>query len=152
MGKQAKKQRKAEAEAREQNVAARGSAREPSKDTRRRALQSSPPAGSLRRASGTGERDATYDLLSVLYHALQGAETCGAYLRDAEAADDEDLAEFFEDTRAEYVARAKRAKRLLAGQLLEEGGSEGSEMAAFSSKFELDEADDEDAEEPEDEP
>jgi hypothetical protein len=154
MGKQAKKQRKAEAEARERSVYARGSARERhrDKDTRRRPFQSSPPAGSLRGSSGTGERDATYDLLSVLYHALQGAEACGRYLLDAEAVDDEELAEFFEDTRTEYAARAKRARRLLAGQLLEEGESGTSDEDADASG-ELDmEEDEEDEEEPEDEP
>ncbi|MFT3924734.1 MAG: hypothetical protein QM778_19525 [Myxococcales bacterium] len=88
-----------------------------------RAFRSSPPTGTqrtLRHRAETGERDETYDLVSVLYHALQGAETCGIYLRDAEDADDEDLAEFFEDTRAEHVARATLAKQHLLSRLLEE--------------------------------
>jgi hypothetical protein len=103
MGKNAKKQRKAEAKA------AKASAKEA-----RRPLRSSPPSGSFRvhrPRSLTGESDQDYDLVSVLYHALSGAEACGTYLRDAEAIDDDELAEFFEDTRAEYVARAQTADR-----------------------------------------
>jgi hypothetical protein len=32
----------------------------------------------------TGTRNETYDLISVLYHALQGAENCQTYLNDAQ--------------------------------------------------------------------
>ena len=31
----------------------------------------------------TGTRDITYDLVSVIYHALQGAETTALYIADA---------------------------------------------------------------------
>lgn len=97
----------------EVSSASKGAARSPG--------QSSPPSGSLRDTEAmSGERDATYDVISVLYHALQGAETCGRYLRDAEQAGDEELAEFFEETRAEYVERAAQAKQLLATRLEEE--------------------------------
>ena len=34
----------------------------------------------------TGTRDEHYNLVSVLYHALQGADTCNVYALDAEAA------------------------------------------------------------------
>ena len=39
----------------------------------------------------TGTRDATYDLVSVLYHALQGAETARHYMQDAAQAGDQEL-------------------------------------------------------------
>lgn len=39
----------------------------------------------------TGTRDEQYNLVSVLYHALHGAETVEAYILDAEAAGDERL-------------------------------------------------------------
>ena len=42
-------------------------------------------------------KDEHYDLISVLYHALQGDETVGKYIQDAESADDQDLAEHFRD-------------------------------------------------------
>jgi len=32
----------------------------------------------------TGTRNETYDVISVLYHALQGAENCQTYARDAQ--------------------------------------------------------------------
>lgn len=32
----------------------------------------------------TGTRDETYDLVSILYHALQGAETYDQYIQDAQ--------------------------------------------------------------------
>jgi hypothetical protein len=34
--------------------------------------------------SSTGTRDVTYDLTAVLYHALQGAENCQTYMKDAQ--------------------------------------------------------------------
>jgi hypothetical protein len=32
----------------------------------------------------TATRDEHYNVISVLYHALQGADTCATYLQDAE--------------------------------------------------------------------
>ena len=40
----------------------------------------------------TGTRDEHYNLISVLYHALNGADTCDRYALDAETAGDERLA------------------------------------------------------------
>jgi hypothetical protein len=108
--------------------------------TTRKPGQSSPPEGSLREPE-TGERDETYNLVSVLYHALQGAETVGTYLRDAERVGDDELAEFFEDTRSAYVELAARAKELLAVRLEEEVEEEEELLA--------DEEDEEDEEEEE---
>src|SRR4051794_7861848 len=61
----------------------------------------------------TGTRDEQYNLVSVLYHALQGAETIEAYVTDAEAAGDERLADFFREARATYEQLAERAKGML---------------------------------------
>ena len=68
-------------------------------------------------AAQTGERDEHYDVISVLYHSLQGAETCARYIADARNARDRELLSFFEETRSEYAARAAQAKELLAGRL-----------------------------------
>jgi hypothetical protein len=73
--------------------------------------------------SQTGERDEHYDIISVLYHSLQGAETCEQYISDARNARDQELLSFFEETRAEYAARAAQAKEMLATRL--EGGASG---------------------------
>jgi hypothetical protein len=61
----------------------------------------------------TGTRDEHYDLVSVLYHALQGADTCNVYALDAEAAGDERLASFFRETSVMQAQLADRAKGML---------------------------------------
>jgi hypothetical protein len=65
----------------------------------------------------TGERDENYNLISVLYHALQGAETTLQYQKDAEEAGDKQLAQFFEEARSGYAEFAQQAKQLLATRL-----------------------------------
>jgi rubrerythrin len=66
----------------------------------------------------TGTRDVTYNLVSILYHALQGAETYDQFISDAEQGGDKDLAQFFRDTKEENQRRADRAKQLLAQRLV----------------------------------
>jgi hypothetical protein len=61
----------------------------------------------------TGTRDEHYNLVSVLYHALQGADTCDHYAMDAEAAADERLAGFFQETQGLHTEVAERAKEML---------------------------------------
>jgi hypothetical protein len=66
----------------------------------------------------TGTTDVTYNLVSILYYALQGAETYDQYISDAEQENDKDLAQFFRDTKEENQRRADRAKQLLAQRLV----------------------------------
>ena len=61
----------------------------------------------------TGTRDEHYNLISVLYHALNGADTCDRYALDAETAGDERLAGFFRETQVMQSQIAERAKGLL---------------------------------------
>jgi hypothetical protein len=61
----------------------------------------------------TGTRDEHYNLISVLYHALHGAENCDRYAADAEIAGDERLAAFFRETQTMHTQVAERAKGLL---------------------------------------
>jgi hypothetical protein len=68
----------------------------------------------------TGTGDVTYDLVSVLYHALQGAETYAMYVEDAEETGDRELVQFFESLCEEESRRADRAKALLASRLARE--------------------------------
>ena len=65
----------------------------------------------------TGTRDITYDLVSVIYHALQGAETTALYIADAEQEGNQELAQFFREAKDEYQRRAERAKQLLTTHL-----------------------------------
>jgi len=82
--------------------------------------------------------DHVYGLISVLYHALQGAETYEKYIDDAERAGDDDLVRFFEQCRDQEAERASQAKQLLAGRIEREEEDEDDE-------------DDEDEDEDEDE-
>jgi hypothetical protein len=61
----------------------------------------------------TGTPNGSYDLVSVLYHALQGGETSQQYIDDARQAGDEELVAFFTQVQAEERTRADNAKRLL---------------------------------------
>jgi hypothetical protein len=58
----------------------------------------------------TGTRDEHYNLISVLYRALHGAENCEIYVADAEAADLGELAAFFREAQAMHAALAEQAK------------------------------------------
>jgi hypothetical protein len=65
----------------------------------------------------TGTRDEQYNVISILYHALQGAETCATYLQDSEQAGDQDLVQFFRDVQGTYRQLADRGKTLLRQRL-----------------------------------
>src|SRR5215212_1649684 len=70
----------------------------------------------------TGTRDEHYNLISVLYHALHGAENCEMYAVDAEVTGRDELATFFLEAQAAQIEIADRAKELLG--ILEEVTSE----------------------------
>jgi CBS domain-containing protein len=61
----------------------------------------------------TGTRDEHYNLVSVLYHALHGAENCETYALDAAAAGRADIAGFFSEAQVAQAELAERAKELL---------------------------------------
>ena len=61
----------------------------------------------------TGVPDEHYNLVSVLYHALEGTETYGIYIEDAEDAGDEELAQFLREIQDQYRQNAQRAMQLL---------------------------------------
>jgi hypothetical protein len=54
-----------------------------------------------------------YDLISVLYHMLEGAWKYEAFRKDAEKAGDQKLAQFFHEAQQEECKRAARAKEML---------------------------------------
>jgi hypothetical protein len=94
-------------------------------------------------AAASGERDEHYDVISVLYHSLKGAETVGRYIEEA---DDDDIAEFLEETKTEYADRAKKAKQLLADKLSPESGEDEGEEGEEEGEEEEDEEEDEEDE------
>ncbi len=61
----------------------------------------------------TGTRDEHYNLIAVLYHALEGADTIESYILDAEATGDEQLASFFREAQDTHRHLAERAKEQL---------------------------------------
>ena len=65
----------------------------------------------------TGTSDPTYDLVSVLYHALHGVETYEQYVPDAEEQGDRELADFLREVQDRNREIADRAKELLRKQL-----------------------------------
>ncbi len=73
-------------------------------------------------AADTGASDEIYNVVSVLYHALQGAETYDKYVQDARAHGHEGLVEFFESAKREDAARARRAQEILHQLYTEHGG------------------------------
>jgi hypothetical protein len=67
----------------------------------------------------TGTRNETYDLISVLYHALQGAENCQTYLNDAQ---DGQVRDFLEQALQSQRQLADRAKEVLQQSLQKDTG------------------------------
>ena len=65
----------------------------------------------------TRTSDAAYDLVSVMYHALHGAETYDCYIADAAERGDQELAAFFREVQERNADIAVRAKHLLRDRL-----------------------------------
>lgn len=72
----------------------------------------------------TGTKDNTYNLVSVLYHALQGAETSRQYIQDAAQEGDQELEQFFREAQAWQRHLATQAKEVLTQRLRESGRRE----------------------------
>ncbi len=54
-----------------------------------------------------------YDLISVIYHASQGYETCEHYAEDAEKEGDRDVAQFFREVCEQNEKLVVKGKDLL---------------------------------------
>jgi hypothetical protein len=67
--------------------------------------------------SQTGTSDPTYNLISVAYHLLQGAETIQRYIDDAKRGSDRDLLKFLRQVHRQHVKNADQAKQLLAQRM-----------------------------------
>jgi hypothetical protein len=79
----------------------------------------------------TGTRDDTYDVISVVYHALQGAENCEIYADDAE---DQQLRSFFQQAYEQQRQLAEQGKQVLMQCLQNEGGQSGGQSAFFGQR------------------
>ncbi|NEN39693.1 hypothetical protein G3V76_23815 [Escherichia coli] len=65
--------------------------------------------------SQTGTQDEQYNLISVLYHALQGGDTVSKYMSDAQS--DTELAQILQQAQGQYKQIADQAKQLLAQRM-----------------------------------
>jgi len=54
-----------------------------------------------------------YDLVSVLYHALETAQTSATYIQDAQQSGNNDLVSFFRQVQQDANNQASRASQLL---------------------------------------
>ncbi|MFD7655577.1 acyl carrier protein [Actinosynnema sp. NPDC059797] len=61
----------------------------------------------------TGFDDVSFDLISVQYHSLKAGHDYGQYVRDAENAGRQDIADFFRRVMEEDSARAKQCHEFL---------------------------------------
>jgi len=61
--------------------------------------------------------DKDYNLISILYHSLSGADSCRTYIQDAEGANDSEAADFFKETKEQYEKLAQKAKKLAASRI-----------------------------------
>jgi hypothetical protein len=57
-----------------------------------------------------------YDLISVLYHSLQAADTCARYRQDAESEGSTEVADFMREVQEQNTRIAQQAKELLFRQ------------------------------------
>lgn len=65
----------------------------------------------------TEMRDEQYDLISALYHMVEGAWKYEQYAYDAETAGDAELTELFREAQRQHKNLADRAKTLLGSRL-----------------------------------
>jgi rubrerythrin len=61
----------------------------------------------------TGFDDVTFDLVSVQYHSLKAGHDYGQYVRDADNAGRQDIADFFRKVMEEDSARARQCHEFL---------------------------------------
>jgi hypothetical protein len=94
----------------------------------------------------TGTRNETYNVIAILYHALQGAENCQIYLKDAQ---DGQAREFFQQALQSQRQLADRGKEILQqvlqndtggssafgwGQSQSQSGSTGQSQSSFAGQ------------------
>ena len=92
-------------------------------------------AGGTQGGMGGQTPDTTYDLISVLYHTLQGCQAYEKYAQDAEQAQQQDAAQFFRDAGREFERLAQRGQQLLVQCLQQGQGFGGSRAAQLNSQM-----------------
>lgn len=67
-------------------------------------------------ATTTPVPNENYDVISVLYHLLQGSDTIERYCKDAES-NDQELAQFFREVQDTNNQLAEKAQKILKNRL-----------------------------------
>ncbi len=65
-------------------------------------------------------KDKNYNLISVLYHSSDNAESLKTYIQDAEQEGDQELVDFFDGVLENNLRAAQRAKEMLVSRLQSE--------------------------------
>jgi hypothetical protein len=65
--------------------------------------------------------DTTFNLVSIVYHALQAVDTFHGYRRDAEEAGDSEVTGVLDQAISQQQELARQARQLLAQRLSQEG-------------------------------
>lgn len=86
-------------------------------------------------AQQSGTDNSLYDLVSVLYHALQGDVTNQKYIQDAHQEGDTDLVQFFQEMARQDRQRADRAKQLLNRRMGGQSASSQSSGQGYSTRI-----------------
>ena len=68
----------------------------------------------MQQSQQTSVSNTYYNLVSVLYHALETAQTTATYIRDAQQSGDQQLAQFFQSVQQTANQQAQQAQQLLA--------------------------------------
>jgi hypothetical protein len=62
-------------------------------------------------------KDKDYDLISTVYHASQGLDTCRRYAEDANSNGDSEAADYFKEVGDKYADLVDKGKHLLKNRL-----------------------------------
>jgi hypothetical protein len=84
-------------------------------------------ARNMQESQQTSTSNTYYDLVSVLYHALEAAQASATYVQDAQQSGNQDLANFFSEVQNNSNQLADKAKQLL--------GSASSSVRSASNRW-----------------
>ena len=68
----------------------------------------------MQQSQQTSTSNTYYNLVSVLYHALETAQTSAAYIQDAQQSGNQQLVQFFQSVQQTANQQAQQAQQLLA--------------------------------------
>ena len=68
----------------------------------------------MQEQQSTSTDNTYYNLVSVLYHALETAQTSASYIQDAQQSNNQQLAQFFQQVQQQANQTANQAKQMLA--------------------------------------